>query len=38
MLSSQNEGILSNPTEFGKVVLEDKKSEHCVQDEDLEGY
>lgn len=30
--------ILTNPTEFGKVVLENRKSAHCVQDEDLEGY
>jgi hypothetical protein len=28
----------TNPTEFGKVVLEEKKRDHCVQDEDLEGY
>jgi hypothetical protein len=30
--------ILTNPTEFGKVVLEEKKRDHCVQNSDLEGY
>jgi hypothetical protein len=28
--------ILTNPTEFGKVVLKEKKSDHCIQEEDLE--
>jgi hypothetical protein len=26
--------ILTNPTEFGKVVLEEKKRYHCIQDEE----
>jgi hypothetical protein len=30
--------ILTNPTEFGKVVLEEKKRDHCIQNADLEGY
>jgi hypothetical protein len=30
--------ILTNPTEFGKVVLGEKKRDHCIQDDDLEGY
>ena len=30
--------ILTGPTEFGKVVLEEKKRDHCIQDVDLEGY
>jgi hypothetical protein len=30
--------ILTNPTKFGKVVLEEKKRDHCIQDDDLEGY
>jgi hypothetical protein len=30
--------ILTNPTEFGKVVSEEKKRDHCIQDDDLEGY
>jgi hypothetical protein len=30
--------ILSDPAEFGKVVLERKKSDHCIQNaDDLEG-
>ena len=29
--------ILTNATEFGKVVLEEKKRNHCIQNEDLEG-
>ena len=28
--------ILTNPTEFGKVVLEEKKRDHCIQNGDLE--
>jgi hypothetical protein len=23
---------------FGKVVLGEKKRDHCIQDDDLEGY
>jgi hypothetical protein len=38
MLSSQMNEILTNPTEFGKVVLEEKKRDHCIQNTDLEGY
>jgi hypothetical protein len=30
--------ILTNPTEFGKVVLEEKKRDHYIQNSDLEGY
>jgi hypothetical protein len=30
--------ILTNPTEFGKVVLDEKKRDHCIQNADLEGY
>jgi hypothetical protein len=30
--------ILTNPTEFGKVVLEEKKRDHCIQNADLEDY
>jgi hypothetical protein len=30
--------ILTNPTEFGKTVLEEKKRDHCIQNSDLEGY
>jgi hypothetical protein len=30
--------ILTNPTEFGKVVLEEKKRDHCIQNADPEGY
>jgi hypothetical protein len=30
--------ILTNPTEFGKVVLEEKKRDHCIQNADLESY
>jgi hypothetical protein len=30
--------ILTNPTEFGKVVLEEKKRDHCIQNSDLEEY
>jgi hypothetical protein len=30
--------ILTNPTEFGKVVLAEKKRDHCIQNADLEGY
>jgi hypothetical protein len=30
--------ILTNPTEFGKVVLEEKKSGHCIQNADLANY
>jgi hypothetical protein len=29
--------ILSNPAEFGKVVLERKKSDHCIQNADDVG-
>ena len=29
--------ILTNPTEFGKMVLEEKKRDHCIQNEDLEN-
>jgi hypothetical protein len=28
--------ILKNPAEFGKLVLEEKKRDHCIQDYDLE--
>jgi hypothetical protein len=28
--------ILTNPTEFGKVVLEEKKRDFCIQDKDLD--
>jgi len=27
--------ILTNPAEFGKAVLEQKKRDHCIQDDDL---
>jgi hypothetical protein len=27
--------ILTNPTEFGKTVLEQKKSDHCIQNADI---
>jgi hypothetical protein len=27
--------ILTNPTEFGKAVLEQKKSDHCIQNADI---
>jgi hypothetical protein len=30
--------ILTNPEEFGKVVLEEKKRDHCIQNADLEDY
>jgi hypothetical protein len=30
--------FLTNPEEFGKVVLEEKKWDHCIQNADLEGY
>jgi hypothetical protein len=30
--------ILTNPAEFGTVVLEDKKRDHCIQNADLESY
>jgi hypothetical protein len=30
--------ILTNPTEFGKVILEEKKRDHCIQNAVLEGY
>src|SRR5215207_11462395 len=28
--------ILKNPAEFGRLVLEEKKRDHCIQDYDLE--
>ena len=28
--------ILNDPAEFGKVVLEGKKRDHCISDQDLE--
>jgi hypothetical protein len=36
--SFQIEEILTDPTEFAKVVLREKKRDHCIQDEDLESY
>jgi hypothetical protein len=30
--------ILTNPTEFGNVVLEEKKRDHCIQNSDLGEY
>jgi hypothetical protein len=29
--------ILNNPAEFGKIVLERRKRDHCIQNADLEG-
>jgi hypothetical protein len=30
--------ILTNPEEFGKIVLEEKKRDHCIQNADLVDY